>query len=1047
MIGHFLNSRHRLFTLLVFGFAFLIGKPSKGETPALPSGDVRVLVFQDGVPLEGFSLSLGAQTQATNNDGVTVFSALSGQVQLTWTDREAPPKTFKLNEVIDVVSNQEVEVILNLDLNFEAISSDIEKAIPTKKPNTAENSSQRISLRGAVQKKANNAPIQGVQVLVRGINAETVTDALGVFKLSVPAGNQEFVFFAPGYKTMSMPVLAKKGMDEISIKLEKTIAKLDDFVVTAPFIEGGIASLLSAQRSSSNVSEVIGAEQMSRSGDSNAASALKRVTGLSLIGGRFVYVRGMGERYSSTLLNGQYIPSPEPQKRVVPLNLFSTQVLEGVTVQKSPSPDSPGEFGGGIVRLKTKSHPDAFSGGFSLGIGLRSNASLRGLPDHQGGRWDFLGIDDGSRSLPGPISNNVPLVAGSPLQPGFSNDELADFGRLLTVNYNVNEATRSPNLSGQLHLGSAWNLFGKKVGVLFTQSYQNNHTLLDTPNRRVRLDESQDDGLNFTDNTQIVEATQSIATNSMLNVGIELSENHNLEFTSMLLRQGVKQTSTVSGFLDDLGSDINRFRLRFADQLLWTQQLRGSHKLPALLGSKLTWRFANSIARLDEPDRREYYYVDLSDDQSGDFRVTSRPDSNNRIWTLLIDGINDGSVDLEVPLPESWGSNESLEQPTVKVGTQTMLRIRRYQNTQLTFINQVQFDEDFLRQEPDTIWSRDNIDGDNGWILRDLTRPTDAYLAKQVIQSAYAMSRWPLLEDSEIMFGARIERSDQNVITFDPFASEATPISARLTNTDVLPSASFKSKLPLDLVLRGGYGKSVTRPDFRELSQAEYLDVINSTRFVGNKDLQRGIIHNFDLRLEYYFSESESVSLGGFFKNFDSPIEQVDQGASSRLISWDNAKSATNFGIEIDVYKNLDFISETLEDLYISSNFAAIKSQIQLNPGSINTSLARPLQGQSPYILNAQLGWDSDDGLKAALSYNISGQRIQDVGRNGLPDVFQKPFHQLDVNVSKTWKNDLKLTLKAKNLVNAHNVVKAGDRIVRKFKRGRLLTMSIGWSF
>ncbi|MEM9489552.1 MAG: carboxypeptidase regulatory-like domain-containing protein, partial [Myxococcota bacterium] len=404
--------------------------PSDSPGPVSEPGQLRVLVFVGRVPVFGVELTIeGQPSVSTNQDGTAEFSLSGG----TYTIRASVPRQLLPGvsgigpvtvetKPVDIVPGEEVEAILTLDRTGKISNFDVETADvrAEERRREAEFERRRRSLpqgkvRGKLYTGAVREPVSGARVFVRGVPVEAVTDDEGVFELELPEGRYDLTIIHPRYITVNLrdvDVDANRPK-ELRVAAEPATAQLEDFVVTAPHIEGGVAGLVTERRESASVDEVIGVEEMSRSGDSDAAGALKRVTGITVVGGQFVYVRGMGERYSSTLLNGQYIPSPEPERRVVPLDLFSTDVLESVVIQKTPSPDSPGEFGGGVVQLRTRGFPDEFTLSASASLGAVTTATFRSRPGYRGGSFDVLGFDDGTRELSDTIRDNSPLVRGS----------------------------------------------------------------------------------------------------------------------------------------------------------------------------------------------------------------------------------------------------------------------------------------------------------------------------------------------------------------------------------------------------------------------------------------------------------------------------------------------------------------------------------------------------------------------------------------------------------------------------------------------------------
>jgi len=410
----------------------------------------------------------------------------------------------------------------------------------------------------------------------------------------------------------------------------------------------------------------------------------------------------------------------------------------------------------------------------------------------------------------------------------------------------------------------------------------------------------------------------------------------------------------------------------------------------------------------------------------------------------LHEKIHDFGADLTFRY-EPWADLEA----NAKIGGSHMSRKREVDTIRITFNGSLP--PEVRRQSPDQVFSERYIGGDDGWLLDDVTQGTDAYEAEQTIDAAYLMTELPLAKSVTLMGGLRMEESKQRVDTFDPFSSEES-IRAELDDLDWLPAATATWRFTDDMSVRGGYGRTVSRPDFRELSQATFLDVTKGIRYRGNPDLERAAIDNLDMRWEWYLSTDEIVSLGGFYKQFHHPIEQVVAGGTDYSLTWNNAEAATNYGAEIEARSRLGFAAGALEDFYVATNIAIIQSNVDLgDKAAASTSKSRPLQGQSPYVINAQIGFDDPSeegtGIQAAVLYNRFGPRISEVGRFDLPDVYERPTHRVDVVYSQRLGYGLQLKLKAKNVLNPKIEFEQADEVVQEFKRGREMSAGLKWSY
>lgn len=1032
-------------------------EPSEGEPskPPAPTATLHVLLFERTRPLEGVRVRAKSVEATTGTDGavwLTVTPGLSSLVLEVPEDTlsgHPGPRTISLSP-FEAEPGAVVQAIVTLDDRGELRVVDLEGARQAGVVRSVEKSRENRpiaappgTIRGRVVAQETQRPIAGARVYVRGAPVEATTDAQGMFSLTLPEGHYGLAVIHSDYSTETVAEVSVKRDETTPWNVELTPASvtLDDFVVTAPHIQGGIAALLDERRESSSVSDVIGAEEMSRTGDSDAAGALRRVTGITVIGGKYVYVRGMGERYSSTLLNGQMIPSPEPERRVVPLDLFPTDVLESVVIQKTFSPDSPAEFGGGVVQLRTRSYPEKLTLSFKASVGYNSETTFRRAPTHDGGSRDWLGMDDGSRALPEEVRSASPIRAGDRFQAGYTDEDRARFARMLANNWNVSEATVPPARGFGASIGNTFHLGEVPVGFVLSLFYDDDYQLTKRLSRRYGTSDAAEGGIQEITSFDIRSFERVVSSGGILVAGSEYAKGHRIKSTTLLLRITDMSTDVVAG-VDAEDYDIRWSRLRFVERQMLTQQVVGEQEL--LDGLRLDWRYAYSKALRDEPDRREYYYRNEAlTGQSADYQLSGRPDGNVRSWSQLEDRIHDFGADVAYRF-EPWKDREAM----VKAGASRMARKRNVDTIRLTFNGSLP--ADVRRGTPNEVFSEKNIGGENGWLLNDVTQGTDAYEAEQSIDAAFLMTELPIAQNLSWMGGVRLENSQQTVSTFDPF-SNTTPIEAEVSAFDWLPATTVTWRFRDDMSVRGGFGRTVSRPDFRELSQASFLDVTTGTRYFGNPELERAVIDNYDTRFEWYFSSDELLSVGAFYKRFQNPIEQVVAGGTDISLTWNNAEAATNAGLELEARSRLAFLSASLQDFYGSVNVAVIRSNVELgDQAAASTSKSRPLQGQSPYVINAQFGYDDaaeeGNGIQAALLYNRFGPRISEVGRFGLPDVYERPNHRLDAVYAQRLGKGLQLKAKASNLLNPTITFEQADRVVQEFSLGRDVSLELSWT-
>ncbi len=818
-------------------------------------------------------------------------------------------------------------------------------------------------------------------------------------------------------------------------------ADVEETVVLAPQIKGSTAALVEIRRKSSNVTDVLGAEQISRAGDSDAASSLRRVTGLTLIDGKYVYVRGLGERYSAVQMNAFNLPSPEPSRRVVPLDLFPTAILESVIVQKSYSTNLPGEFGGGLIQLQTRSLPEKFYFRASLSMQADNSSSLLG---YRGGSLDNLGIDDGTRQLPSSI--RAALADGKKLvqrQPGsaegISEQELTQLGRSLPNIYNLNRTEHTPLPGISLATGNRWRILGRNLGLSGSMLYGQN---TDSGERRSLGYNVGSQGRlenDFQKLSQFSEIETRVAMN--FDVGIDLSKHSKIGYNTFLLRHSTdfaqieSKTSSATPT-----SKLESTTIEWTERQIWTHHLNGKHRLAIEKPIEITWRAGLADAQRNSPDRREYAY------EQTPFARQMRSDSggNRRTYSELNDQTLEFALKVSLPV---LSDPEKLK---INLGANRIEKSRKADVFRLFFAS------DFSGRgpvaddaDPESRFQKDNI-GPGKFQLQNLTDAADSYSGKQIIDAQFAMADYSYSKKWSLQVGARHEHSVQTVNTFRYFEPNQPFAQSTLSMEDFLPTYSLTWKPSQNLRGRLAYSETLARPDFRELSTVGFIDDQTGYEVQGNSNLTGTVIRNIDHRWEYYFNSDEYASVGAFYKKFENPIEVMFVPGVNRIQTFDNAQAAENFGLEIESRLSLRHLARPLRRWTVLSNLTLISSNIVLDERNrgIQTSDSRPLQGQSPYVVNFQVQYDRPFwGLYASLLYNVVGERITEVGTNGIPDTYEQPAGQLDFVASKKFAKTWTMSMRAKNLLNPAVESFQSNQLVRSFRRGRTVGVSIGAAF
>jgi hypothetical protein len=1022
---------------VIEGMIFLPdGAPLAGAE--LSAADARAITdelghFRLAVPAGSWAVAVRVDGLTRAVDAVPAWSGLSTELLLTW-DAASP----------DAPLPALVESPLAPDAGSQA-------AVDTAPPGV---------LRGRIVQDDGGKPVVGARVFVRGRTAQATTDEDGHYTLDLPVGTWEISVIASGFA--SQVVRDQASVDPTApppspteIRLLPAGLALDDFYVRAPKITGGTATLMEERQEATGVADVIGAEQMRKAGDPDAAQALRRATGVTVVGGRYVYVRGLGDRYAATTLNGSTLPSPEPEKRVVPLDLFPTSVLEGVVIVKTPSPDLPAEFGGGIVQIRTRGVPSGPLFSVSGSLGARTGVSFREAQLGARAPGEVFGVSGGTRALPDLIAEQA---ADQPIKPrglfsdaGFDADQIEAFGESLPNRWDTRARRIGPDGTLQLTWGDrhAWGdrEDGPAIGALVGVNWGNSWGY-DDAFRKVFS--TSDAGLVLKRDTRFRSAQNRVTLGGIATLAFELGDAQEVVSTTLLNRVSEYEALTFDADDPTGSNDTRGTRLAWAEQQLIVEQLRGHHELSEAAGVGLDWRYAFSRATRLDPDRREYTYLKTD---SG-YVLSQKGTWNELTWGSLADRNHDAQLDLKVEVLRKAERPGQIKLGGMWVDRRRSSNLRRF-SFELRGIEGIDLASPIGEVlTPDTIGAEGPDDGGYA-VIGEGTSNSDDYVATQRLGAGYAMADLPLHPRVRWMFGARVESSTQIVSTFELFNAEAVPVEAKLATTDVLPSSTITlgvggKRKPESMLLRVSYGRTLSRPEFRELSTVPFNDFRTGVLYFGNPAIQRALIDHVDVRWEWYPSPGESLSVAGFYKAFRNPIEQVTavSAVSGLASTFDNAERASNLGLELDFRLSFEHAHRALRDLYFSGNAAFIRSRIDLGDASRNdTSAERPLQGQSPWVMNLSLGYDNpESGVSATLLYNVFGPRILDVGQSGIPDTYELPVHRLDLVGLIPLRQGWQLRLRASNLLDSPIRQRTGDEIAEQQRDGVGFSVGAQWN-
>lgn len=850
-----------------------------------------------------------------------------------------------------------------------------------------------------------------------------------------------------------------------------------EIVITGRFIPD-------EKRETSAIVSVLGAAELERGGDGDIAASLTRVTGLSLVGGRFVYVRGLGGRYSSAILDGSVLPSPEPLRRVVPLDVFPTDLLDGALIQKTYSVEYPGEFGGGLIALRSKSVPEENFFEFGISTGFNDESTFEDGLSFKGGAFDNVGFGDETYELPTAVSTNPSL-------DGFDPGQLQVAGRSLVrrgPGFSLDREANAPDLGINATLGQHFGVGGMSAGALLAVSFKS-----ETRNKfgvRNRYSPAVNNSLGIfssfspeacagfavdASSCGLFQTDQTVTLGVIGSLGLDIDSDNRIKATSVLLRKTDKIGEIQRGQtpINDTTNVVSDQQLAFIEQELWTNQLSGEHKFTmggAFSELAVNWRGAYARASRTTPFRTEYrYIISPTDTQFHLSPLSSRFGIN---FTALTDDNYEGGLDLALK-----GEIAGME-TVLKVGGLYNKKDRGFASRRYSFIypsNIAQLGE-LLSYVPEIIFSPDNI-GPGGFVLDQTDGPANSFTAATEIYGSYVSAELQLTDQVRITGGVRYEKSQQQVsgaiagtlaglggdaaarcVETGTTAEFTTPIFCRLDTERFLPAGAITWEFADNMQLRFGYSRTLSRPDLRELSPAVIFNIEDGLEEQGNPGLRITSIDNFDGRYEWYFGNKQLLSLGGFYKKLSNPIERSLSpfGDGGRRI-FINAQSAKVYGGEVELEVTLPFGDwiggEFLADrrVFLIGNFTYAKSDVRIGPDQVGvlTNPSRRLEGQSEILGNLQFGYERE-GERMAVLFNYAGDRISDVGTFGLPDVIENPPITLDFTFAKTLPirgRDVELSFKANNLLADDFRRSQGGLVYEQYDLGRSFSLGVKTRF
>ena len=920
---------------------------------------------------------------------------------------------------------------------------------------------QTGKISGTIMDGEFNEPMAFANVLIKNTTKGTTSDFDGKYTVDIEPGLYTVVFSYIGYQTIEISDVAVVANDDVIVDVTLNTNSLENVIITTTVRKNTESAVLDLQKKSITLLDGLSAQAIKSSGASNIASAVKNVPGVSIQGGKYVYVRGLGDRYTKSILNGVDIPGLDPDRNTVQMDIFPTNILDNIIVVKSAAAEYPADFTGGVIDVVTKDFPTKANYSVSVGAGYNPNMHLRDdFLSYTGSKTDFLGYDDGMRNLPVNRNQSIPGT--------FENSSiLTNMTDVFNKELSAKQSNSGANFDFGFTAGNQYDVGENKLGYQFSLSYKNQTQFYDD-----RVDGTYIKDENNTSITELLGTRRSNGIEGKSNIllstlaGIvykreqakyKLNFLHiqNGESTAGLYNQEIAQAGGGSGF-----EPIKKDALLFTERSITNLLLGGQHSF-ADGDWKLDWKLSPTLSRVYDKDHR---ITPLQQSDNGEYFISpSAASFPIRIWRNLEEVNVVGKLDVtrkysfkERPAKLKFGVSQTIKQRDFFIDDYTF--------TKSGTLQVQNGNSDNLLSEGN-IWTPETDQGTH-LVFGDLFEKSNAFDAIQNVSAAYVSNEFGVTEKLKAVVGLRTELFTSIYTGQNQAGTEIFKDETIIDKLDFFPSANLIYGLNDNTNLRLSYSRTTARPSFKEASKSQIFDPITNRLFIGNIDLDPSYINNFDVRAEFFGENSEMIALSGFYKDFTDPIELTFYESAPDQLTPRNLGNASVVGVEFEFRKSLGFIVNSLENLKFNINASYIESSLtmfedeytrRVNAARDGESVdkKRELQGQSPYLINTGLNYtDAEMGLQTGLFFNVQGKTLEVVGTGIVPDVYTVPFNSLNFTLNKKFGAEKKssVDIKISNILDSkrksvYESYNATDQIFTQLNPGTEFSIGYSYSF
>ncbi len=921
------------------------------------------------------------------------------------------------------------------------------------------------SIYGKVVDAETGDPIVGANIFLENTTLGAASDVDGHFAiLQVPSGSYTLVVSVVGYveyRIKNITVQANQS-SEVNAAIQSEILTTEVVEVEERALQNTEASMLKDRQKALVLSDAISAEAIAEAGSQNAAEALRQITGVSVVDGKYFVVRGLGDRYTSAQLNGAELPSNNPYRKTASLDLIPGALIDNIVTIKSFTPDRPGDFSGGAVNVKTRDFPDRLQMNAGISFSYNSQVNLRNLPGFNVGKYEWLGINDGTLSLPTILKSKTMTIPdiGKANKDGTAAQELIKITKSFNPQLAPVQSYTPLNRSFSFSLGNQIRVFGRPLGFLAGFSYNRSFSGYENGLFQ-RWNQAAQGVISSVFDLQEQKATQEILWGGLFKLSYRFNPDHNVSLNWIYNKNTEITARRLQGKYPYDMDDNTLFMasvLNFSERTLVDGQFRSEHFLPNLKNLRIDWILSAGNSKEAQPDQR--YFNSYYDKRKKVFGIKDNTPPS-RYFRDLNENKFQFAFNLKLPFRQ-WEGFKGF----FKTGAYYLKRDRTYNERLFQLVDHQGFKFD---GDPNALLSEENIgildtlittirgveyrSYDWGVVVQESRLPANNYTADQNVRAYYLMMELPLTRSVRLIGGARLEKTDMSLVT-----SDSTLKAGKIKTNDVLPSVNLVWNIAQNMNLRMAFNRTLARPTFREIGPFATFDFMGGDVYVGNPELRRTLINNYDLRWEWFSKPGEIIATSLFFKTFRNPIERVFNTFEEN--TWKNVDDARAFGFEFEIRKHLNLIHHSLNHLLIGANLSLIRSQVQISEEELQlirnlrpgASGQRPFQGQSPYLVNLNLTYNHPElGITSTLYFNILGPRLSKVSYGGTPDVYEAPAGLLNFTFAfRLWKN-FSVKLSAKNLLNPtfqkYQELNHQRYLYSQYKLGRSISVGVSFSY